>query len=68
MKAKVKRIKIGTVLYKDGRMGVFTMNMKSKNVLEFYPHPGGCKNWWIGTNDDGYEFLYHISWLKDIQE
>ena len=67
MKAKVKRIKVGTVLDADGRMDSFEQDMRSKEVLEFIPY-FDYKNWWIGTTENGRKFNYHISWLKDIQE
>lgn len=67
MKAKVKRIKIGTVLDADGHRDSFIDSMRSNKILEFVPYPQ-CKNWWIGTTENGWEYNYHTSWLKDIQE
>lgn len=69
MKAKVKRIRVNTLLDVDGHRDSFTEEMlemaKSKQEFEFEPYPF-ASNWWTSLN--GWQFNFHGSWLKDIQE
>lgn len=70
MKAKVKRIKLGTVLDIDGHQDSFESGMlrmaKSGKVFEFVPFFGAAK--WFTCTNGGWEFNFHVSWLKEIKK
>jgi hypothetical protein len=72
MKAKVKRIKNGTVVDKDGWMDSFVFSyMYTKEPIKITSKGGTKGKWFRGypfPNHPDWEFRYHISWLKDIKE
>jgi hypothetical protein len=64
MKAKVKKIKVGTDVEDEGVADVFVAGMAEEigkiiNVKRFSAY----KNWYIRGN-----YLYHKSWLTFIKE
>lgn len=68
MKAKVKRIKIGTIKETKDWKDSFVKGMEFDGFMDFTPRviEGGkiARDWYYGAN----WYSYHISWLKDIQE
>jgi hypothetical protein len=71
MKAKVKRIKIGTVAETEYHRDTFEDVMRTTSVLNFRPMQRRDRvvpEWFVGTTNKGWEFNFHISWLKDIQK
>lgn len=74
MKAKVKRIKVNTILDVDGHLDSFTKEMlemaRSKKEYEFVSHSSRHPNWFTCVSGEygWYSFNFHISWLKDVQE
>lgn len=73
MKAKVKRIKVGTIKETKDWTDSFIKDMYSKDTFTFLPKILGgkvCKGWYnrVGVINHDWDYSYHISWLKDIQE
>jgi hypothetical protein len=70
MKAKVKKIKVGKILDVDEHKDSFEDRMlsmaRSGRVFKFKPYPFTTK--WFMCTDYGYEFNFHLSWLKEIKK
>ena len=71
MKAKVKRIKIDKVVETEHHSDSFVDMMRTTSILNFRPMKRLDEivpEWYVGTTKKGWQFNYHVSWLKDIQE